>query len=443
MKSLKELLAARAKLIADARKLLDTADAGKRKLSAEEETEYQKIDTDIDKLSDDIDQKNSDSERAERLGKYDKMLAEDAGRQVPPTNPATEGDKTAEPQILKFGRAGDLNLADLNERDGRLAESLRHRASPQYLKAFRNYILGVRANYERLGMQVASDPKGGYLAPIATVSMLIKFLDDLTTMRQLGTVLPPTTAKSVGALSYDTDLADADWTPEVPASAISEDDAARFGKREMMPHMLSKLVKTSRKLLSSSVLPIEQFLTQRLAYKFSISENKAFLSGTGQQRPLGVFTSDTNGIGTGRDVTCVSATAFTADELIDMLESLKDVYQQNATWLVSREFRKRARKLKSGTGEYLLTENNNAGGMTTLLNRPLRIDENAPNTFTTGRYIAVLADFSFYWIQDGLDLEIQRLDELLSLTNQVGWIARKETDGMPVLEEAFSRLKLG
>ena len=37
----------------------------------------------------------------------------------------------------------------------------------------------------------------------------------------------------------------------------------------------------------------------------------------------------------------------------------------------------------------------------------------------------------------------KRLDELFALKNQVGWVGRKETDGMPVLAEAFSRLKLG
>jgi HK97 family phage major capsid protein len=78
---------------------------------------------------------------------------------------------------------------------------------------------------EQLGLVVGTDPQGGYLAPMAFVSQLIKFLDDDVTMRRLGTVLPPTIGEEVGVLSYDTDLADADWTAEVPASDTSEDDA--------------------------------------------------------------------------------------------------------------------------------------------------------------------------------------------------------------------------
>ena len=38
-------------------------------------------------------------------------------------------------------------------------------------------------------------------------------------------------------------------------------------------------------------------------------------------------------------------------------------------------------------------------------------------------------------------MELQRLAELYAETNQIGFIGRQEVDGMPVLEEAFARLK--
>jgi HK97 family phage major capsid protein len=39
-------------------------------------------------------------------------------------------------------------------------------------------------------------------------------------------------------------------------------------------------------------------------------------------------------------------------------------------------------------------------------------------------------------------MQVQRLNELYAETNQVGFIGRLETDGAPVLEEAFVRVKL-
>ena len=70
------------------------------------------------------------------------------------------------------------------------------------------------------------------------------------------------------------------------------------------------------------------------------------------------------------------------------------------------------------------------------------ISEFAPNTFTTGKYVGLLGDFSNYWIVDALSMQMQRLSELYAETNQIGFIGRLETDGAPVLEEAFARVTL-
>jgi len=40
-------------------------------------------------------------------------------------------------------------------------------------------------------------------------------------------------------------------------------------------------------------------------------------------------------------------------------------------------------------------------------------------------------------------MRIQRLVELYAETNEIGFIGRLETDGMPVLEEPFVRMKVG
>ena len=63
------------------------------------------------------------------------------------------------------------------------------------------------------------------------------------------------------------------------------------------------------------------------------------------------------------------------------------------------------------------------------------------STIATTLYTMIIGDFSFYWIADALDFELQVLVERYADTNQNGYIARQEVDGMPVLEEAFVRLK--
>jgi HK97 family phage major capsid protein len=435
--SLKELLEGRANKFANYREIIDRAESEKRELSADDRKALDTLDGEIDGLSTKIDEKKADDRHRNRLAEFDAMSKESAGRQTSaaaPTQAAPGGDGAAlaAPYQLTF-RGQTLSFA---------AGSREHtRSAPEYRQRFLSYLGGNSA--EQLGLMVSSDPKGGYLVPMQWLEMLVKFLDDLVFMRQLGTVIPVPGAASIGAPSWDTDPGDADWTAEVPPADIAEDDSATVGKRELTPQLLTKLVKISMKLLrSNALLTPDTFLAQRLAYKFGITEEKAFLNGTGQGRPLGVFVASAQGISTARDVTASSATAFTADDLINCLFSLKAAYQARATGLFHRDAIKLIRKLKDGNGQYLWVPGIVGTDNDRILGRPYVMSEYVPNTFTTGLYVGMFADFSNYWIVDSWAMEVQRLNELFSLRNQVGLLGRKETDGMPVLEEAFARLKL-
>jgi HK97 family phage major capsid protein len=206
--------------------------------------------------------------------------------------------------------------------------------------------------------------------------------------------------------------------------------------------LVTKLVKISRKLLRSSPIDLESWIAQRLAYKFAVTEEKAFLTGTGAQQPLGVFVANVNGIPTTRDTTCASQTVFTADEVIDVRYSIADQYARNATWIAHRDWVKRCRKLKDSQNQYLWAAGL-SGAPDTILDRPLIVSEFAPNTFTAGKYIAVFGDFKTgYMIGDALSFEVQNISELFTLKNQVGLLGRKETDGMPVVAAAFGRMIL-
>lgn len=442
MKSIKEITQERVGLFEANKSLLAKAESEGRPLNSEERSEYDKRDSQIDKLSDEIKDRADDDVRKQRLDSLQSEMDRPLPRQTGRSDPSKDRNKEAESLTIDWGRGGKINIAEVEEEDSQLAAALRERSTATYSRGFRSYLRsGDRHRAERLGLVVGDDVRGGFTAPTGFLSQFIKFLDDACTIRNYATVLPPTNLKSVGALSYDTDYADADWSAEIPASDITEDAAARFGKREITPHLFSKLVKSSRKMLQNSTLAVESFVAQRGAYKCAITENKAYMTGSGSQRPLGMFIASADGVPTSRDTTCASASVFTADELIDCQHAVKDAYRAKGVWFVSRTFRKMCRKLKDGNGNYLMVMNT-ASGLDTLLERPLVVDENAPSTFTTGQYIGMFCDPSFYWIQDGLGLEIQRADELFALKNQVGWIFRKETDAMPVLAEAFSRLKL-
>ena len=103
---------------------------------------------------------------------------------------------------------------------------------------------------------------------------------------------------------------------------------------------------------------------------------------------------------------------------------------------------KQITKLKDGEGQYIWRASVQAGEPDMILGHPVNMSEHVPNTFTAGLYVGMIADYSHYWIADALTMQMQRLVELYAETNQIGFIGRQEVDGMPVLEEAFSRVTL-
>jgi HK97 family phage major capsid protein len=319
------------------------------------------------------------------------------------------------------------------------------------VKAFRAFIQhGEKAfNLAEVKAYQADNPAemGFLVAPAEWVNSLLANLKDLVYMRQLGTVFSVPKAESLGVPTLDTDLGDADWVAEL--TETTEDTALRIGKRELKPNPNTKEIKLSKTLIRKAIMDPEALVRDPLAYRFALTEEKAFLTGTGANQPLGVFVANADGISTSRDVTAANATSVVADDFLNTKFGLKKQYRNSPSirWLVHRDTVKAAAKLKDTTNNYIWSTGMGPGGgfqgqPETLCGIPYIESEYAPNTFTTGLYVALLGDFRHYWIADALDMQVQVLAELYARTNQNGYIARKETDGMPVLEEAFSRLKL-
>jgi len=412
---LQEIAALRQKrneIITQARGMLDKADAEKRGLTAEETGTYDKMITDQDELRTKI-------EREERMLDLERDLA------------GKEGQRIADPAGKENGKEGrKLGITE----------------TPEYFDMAMRFLQsgtrGVTADEYR-ALSAGSSVDGGYIvAPMQMVDSLIKFLDNDVLIRAKATKFRLARSLSLGAPSLDTDISDADWTSELLTG--SEDSSMKFGRRELTPHPLAKRIKISNKLLVSSVMDVEAIVRARMGYKFGIVQENAFLNGSGNQQPLGVFTASALGISTGRDVsTGNTATEMTFDGLIEAKYSLKGQYQRTAEWIFHRDGVKQIAKIKDGDGQYIWQPAKTAGDPDMLLGRPVSMSEYAPNTFTTGLYTGIFGDFSHYWIADAMDMQIQVLKELYAETNQTGYIGRLETDGMPVLEEAFARVKLG
>lgn len=403
---LKRLREQRGQLVKDMRALSEKAETEKRDLTGEELTKHSELFGKVDGLRAQI-------EAEERQVELDRQMAEAVGEQQEQRQREAGGGDSREARAMTAFR-GFL-------RSGRLEGD------------------GVQELRE---MSAGRDLEGGFIvAPQQFVSTLLKGVDAALWIRQGATIHQIGQADSLGVPSLDGDLDDADWTSELRTGR--DDDGLSFGKRELRPTPLAKRIKVSKTLIRRSVLPIEQIVMQRLAYKFGVTGERAYLLGSGAKQPLGVFTASNQGIPTSRDIsTGNTATEVKFDGLIEAKYALKSEYWPKAQWTFHRDVVKSLTKLKDNDGNYIWRQSVKDGEPDMLLGRPLRISEFAPNTMTAGSYVGLFGDWSYYWIADALDMQIQRLTELYAETNQDGFIGRLESDGMPVLAEAFARVTL-
>jgi HK97 family phage major capsid protein len=483
---LKTLNDERIQLVSEGRRMLETQQKEKREMNAQESSAWDRICTRVDAIEkrmdgikklkradddskededderedddkdkededrDDEDKKDDDDERSYvRLPDGRVAIPVGEGKRNDPKRPRPNSDarNTAATKPFPGESRGDF-------------ETRQRRNSNVYRDAaFQWLVTGMSGltNKQARAIQADTDISGGYLVmPQQFVATLIKFVDNLLFIREKATKYVVANAQTLGAPSLDNDPADSDWTSELATG--TEDTTMSFGKRELTPHPLAKRLKVSNKLLRQASIQgtfsnydaagtgaggVEGLVRARLGYKFRVSEEKGFLTGNGAQQPLGLFTASTRGISTARDVLTGSSTGFTPDQLIAAKYTLKQQYWDKSEWLFHRDALKLIRQLKDAVGQYLWAPGTpfDRSKPDTFLDRPVNMSEYVPNTFTTGLYVGMLGDFSFYWIVDSLALQIQRLVELYAEANQTGFIARMELDGMPVLEEAFVRLK--
>ena len=393
MKRLQEMQENRSKLIADARSIVNGADA-EAGLSKEDSAK--------------VDAMLSDANEMQRTIKREVSLVE------------------AERTI-----AGKV--------ENQTAPVIATAEAPSARETFRSYLRGELRSDEVRALSTGTTSAGALVAPSEFVADLIAELNDRLVVRRGATVHTITSSDGVGRPAIDNDAADPSWTTEV--ATISAETSFDFESRDLAPHFLAQQVVVSQKLIDVSALNVEQIVRERLLYKHELVQEKAFLTGTGSAQPLGIFTASASGIPVGRDIDSGgTGGAITNANLLDTFYSVKQQYRDNAVWMMHRDQVATIQAVSDANGLSVLQPARTAGEPDTILGRPVYESEFAPNTKADATYALAFGDLRYYWIADLNVWTLQRLNELYAATSQVGFISRSYHDGMPVLSSAFARL---
>ena len=365
-------------------------------LSAEDDATYSRMETDIENLGREI-------SRMERL---DALNAELSRPLSAPLSVRPEGKK--------------------EEKDGR--------ASDEYKRAFWDRLRQSTVTPEvRNALEVGELSEGGYLVPDEFERTLIQGLLENGIIRAHAHVI--STSSGLHKIPVVASHGTATWIDEEGAYIESDEG---FGQVQLDAHKVGTLIKVSEELLNDSAFDLESYIASEFSRRIGDKEEEAFLMGNGTGKPTGIL----NATGGGQvGVTAASATAITADELMDLYHSLLSPYRKSAIWIVNDSTVKAIRKLKTNDGQYLWNPGLKDGQVDTILGRPYFTSPYMP-AMAGGAKSVIFGDLSYYWIGDRQGISFKRLNELYAGNGQVGFMASKRLDGKTVLPEAIKVLKM-
>ena len=399
MSKINDLRAQRAKTWEQTKAFLDSHRNDKGVLSAEDTATYEKMEKEIVDLGHEI-------ERQERLDAFEREL------NTPVNTPITQKPDTAKVDT-KTGRASDAYKkafwAQARTKGGMLTAEIRN------------------------ALQEGVDTEGGYLVPDEFEQTLVASLEAENVVRSLAHVI--TTASGSHKIPVVATKGTAAWVDE--EGTIPEGDDA-FGQQLIGAHKVATMIKVSEELLNDAAFDLEAYFRSEFARRIGNKEEEAFLTGDGSGKPTGIF----NTTGGGQlGVTAASATAITADELIDLFYSLNSAYRKNAVWLLNDSTMKNIRKLKDSTGQYLWQPSLQAGEPDRVLGYKVYTSAYFPVP-APGKAAVAFGDFSYYNIGDRGSRSIAELKELFAGNGMVGFVAKERVDGKLVLPEAVKLLKM-
>ena len=390
-----ELRERRAKAWADAKAFLDSKRGDDSLISAEDTAIYDKMEAEVVNLGREI-------ERLERQAAIELELSKPVNAPIT-SKPSSGGEE-------KMGRA-----------------------SAEYTEAFWKAMRSKNAWGVQNALQVGENSEGGYLVPDEFERTLIEALEEENVFRTLAHVI--TTSSGDRKIPVVATKGTASWVDE--EDPIPDTDDA-FAQVSIGAYKLGTMIKVSEELLNDSAFNLQTYIAKEFARRIGAKEEEAFFVGDGEGKPTGIFHATAGGqLG----ATAASATAITADELLDLFYSLKAPYRKKASFVMNDATVKAIRKLKDGSGQYLWQPSITAGQPDTILNRPVKTSAYVPTIEAAAKIIA-FGDFGYYWIADRQGRVFQRLNELYAATGQVGFKATQRVDGKLILAESIKILQM-
>jgi HK97 family phage major capsid protein len=317
----------------------------------------------------------------------------------------------------------------------------------------KSYIVPAYMPEERKALYAGDATTGGFFATTDYQEELQAYQLLISNMRKICRVQKTSGEKvQMPNLANDTTVY---WATEQANFSDSQDPT--LGMINIPVHEMRGLLKISQQNLEDSMFDLEAFMKDRLMKQFVKKEGAAFINGTGNGQPRGILSypikaSASYGAGGAGKynvtdaipyVPTTSASAITADSILNVAMDLKAAYDQNSTYVFTRGTLNQIRLFKDNQNRYLWTPfgDGNLAGPGTIYSRPYVEMPDMPE-IAANSYPILVGDFSNYMIVDRVTINMQQLNELFAVSGLVAFISRLRVGGDLLLPESMRVLKV-
>lgn len=396
--SIKKLTEQKNDLITRAEEIVNTAEAENRDLTTAEMAEVNQIRAEVDGVKAQIKTRND----VDEMGK-------DAAE-------ATEADKPAEEP------AEDKATEEAEER------------------AFDAHLRGMWADVNtRDDNTPLSKGNNGAVVPVTIAKRIIRKLYEICPIAERATRYSVTGTLTIPYYTEnDTDFINVAFQG-AEFTKLSA-NSGKFTTISLSDYVAGALALISRQMINNVDFDLVGYVVDQMAYSIRRFLENVLLNGSGA---ISGQTGTVEGLtGVTQTVTTVSATAITADDLISLQSSVKDIFQEGAIWIMSSKTREAVRKLKSNTGYYLLNQDVTSAFGQKLLGHDVYVSDNMPE-IGDGKPVIYYGNMAGLALKFSQNLEIQVLREKYADQNADGVIAWFSFDSKVENAQQISKLVMG
>jgi HK97 family phage major capsid protein len=196
-------------------------------------------------------------------------------------------------------------------------------------------------------------------------------------------------------------------------------DAGAFTSVDLSGYLVGALTLIGKSVVNNADIDVTNFIVNEMAKKIAVFLEDKLLNGESGKTEGALATTTTLNAG--------STSAISADNLIDLQAKIPTAYQGAAAWYMNPATFTAIRKLKDGSGRYLLQDDITGEFPYRLLGKPVYLSDNMP-TIASAAKAVLYGDASGLAVNIREEQNIQVLTEKYATQHAIGVVAWMEFD---------------